>query len=167
MRMRAAVFGIFPSMHPSLRAIDALIVAGFPKGDISVLMADRAGSKDFANALAVFTGIRSLPMPGLGSLIGAGPILAPLAGLGAQGAVGGFVGALAGLGIPENEAKRYESRLKDGRILLSIHCDTSEDVVLATETIERRGARDVSFANEEGIGSSRSPEMAESRSDER
>jgi len=50
-----------------------------------------------------------------------------LAGLGVGSAVGGLVGALVGMGIPEYEAKRYEGRIKEGGVLLSVHCDTSEE----------------------------------------
>ena len=32
-------------------------------------------------------------------------------------------GALVGMGIPEYEAKRYEGRVKDGGVLLSVHAD--------------------------------------------
>jgi hypothetical protein len=52
--------------------------------------------------------------------------MATLAGVGVGGAVGGLVGALVGMGLPEYEAKRYEGAVKDGGVLLSVHCDTSE-----------------------------------------
>jgi hypothetical protein len=48
-------------------------------------------------------------------------------GLGAGGAVGGLVGALVSMGIPEYEAQRYEGRVKEGGILVSVYCDSSED----------------------------------------
>jgi hypothetical protein len=51
--------------------------------------------------------------------------MAALAGAGVGGAVGGITGALIGMGIPEYEAKRYEGRVKDGGILLSVHSDDS------------------------------------------
>ena len=71
-----------------------------------------------------------------------------LAGLGAGGAVGGLIGALAGMGIPEYEAKRYEGRIKDGGILLSIHCDTSEEITRAKHVLEQSGAQDISSTGE-------------------
>jgi len=43
------------------------------------------------------------------------------------GAAGGLTGALIGLGIPEYEAKRYERKVKDGNILLSIHTEDSNE----------------------------------------
>jgi hypothetical protein len=49
-----------------------------------------------------------------------------LAGLGVGCAVAGLIGALVGLGIPEYEANQYEGRIKEGGVLLPVHCDTSE-----------------------------------------
>ncbi len=64
--------------------------------------------------------------PGLGPFIAAGPIMGALAGAGAGGTIGGLVGALVGMGIPEYEAKRYDGRVRDGGILLSVHCDDAD-----------------------------------------
>src|ERR1019366_7955845 len=81
----------------------------------------------------VLAGVGLLAIPGLGPFIAAGPIMAGLAGLGVGGAVGGLTGALIGLGIPEFEAKRYEGRLQKGGILLSVHCDTGEEIKRAKQ----------------------------------
>ena len=96
--------------------------------------------------LGLLAGIGALAIPGVGPLIAAGPIMGALAGLGAGGAVGGLVGALVGMGIPEYEAKRYEGHVKDGGILLSVHCDDSEWVGRAKRVLEQTGAHDVSSA---------------------
>jgi len=56
----------------------------------------------------------------------AGPIVATLAGMGVGGVLGGLAGALVGLGIPEYEAKRYQGRIENGGILLSVHLRRSE-----------------------------------------
>lgn len=79
------------------------------------------------------------PCPGVGPLIAAGPIVAALAGVGVGGAVGGIAGALIGMGIPEYEAKRYEGRVKDGGILLSVHCDDRNWTAKAKQILERTG----------------------------
>ncbi|MGD1091793.1 MAG: hypothetical protein ABSB35_07340 [Bryobacteraceae bacterium] len=121
---------------------------GFSNDDISVLLPDNQGSKDFAHekntkapegtttgaraggvvggTLGLLAGIGALAIPGVGPFIAAGPIMAALAGVGVGGAVGGLIGALVGMGIPEYEAKRYEGRIKEGGVLLSVHRDTSE-----------------------------------------
>jgi hypothetical protein len=64
------------------------------------------------------------------------------------GAVGGLIGALVGMGIPEYEAKRYEGRVKDGGVLLSVHCDTSDDITRAKELLEATGAEDIASSGE-------------------
>jgi len=151
-------------------AIDALRDNGFRSEDISVLLPDNIGTKDFAHekhtkapegtaagagagaviggTLGLLVGIGTLAIPGIGPFIAAGPLVSALAGIGAGGAIGGLTGALVGMGIPEYEAKRYEGRVKDGGILLSVHCDNSEWVGKAKDLLERTGAQDVASAGE-------------------
>jgi len=65
-------------------------------------------------------------------------------------------GALVGSGIPEYEAKRYEERLQKGGILISVHCDTSQEIERARIVLQRTGAEDVSTTSEssaKGAGS--------------
>ena len=165
-----AVFGIYSQYANLENGVDALKSAGFRSTDISVLFPENVGTKDFAHekgtkapegatagagtgaviggGLGWLAGIGALAIPGLGPFIAAGPIVAALAGLGVGGAVGGFTGALIGLGIPEYEAKRYEGRVKDGGILLSVHSDDSEWTKKAKEILERTGAQDVSSTGE-------------------
>src|SRR6185503_11511934 len=93
----------------------------------------------------------ALAIPGAGPFIAAGPIMAALGG-GAIGAgAGGLVGALIGLGIPEYEAKRYEGKLREGNILISIHSDNSDETRRAKEIFERNGAEDISTGGEEKV----------------
>src|SRR6202162_3241297 len=94
--------------------------------------------------LGLLAGIGALAIPGVGPLIAAGPIMAALAGIGVGGAVGGFAGGLIGMGIPEFEAKRYEGRIQRGGILLSVHCDTSDQIKRAKEIMKNTGAEDIS-----------------------
>jgi len=61
----------------------------------------------------------------------------------------GIVGALVGMGIPEYEAKRYEGAVKGGGTLLSVHCDTSDQISLAKQGLRDTGARDISSTGEE------------------
>lgn len=170
-----AVFGIYKTNADAERAVDRLIAAAFSSNDISVLMPDVKSSKEFAHekktkapegttagaaaggalggTLGVLVGVGALAIPGLGPFIAAGPIMAGLAGLGVGGAVGGLVGALVGMGMPEYEAKRYEGRMKDGGILLSVHCDSSDEVSRAKELLEQTGAEDIASAGEKSVGS--------------
>jgi hypothetical protein len=165
-----AVFGIYQTAELAERAVDSLIAAGFSSSAISVLLPDTASTKEFAHhkdtkapegttagvtaggviggTLGVLAGIGALAIPGVGPLIAAGPIMAGLAGLGVGGAVGGLVGALVGMGIPEYEAKRYEGRVKEGGTLLSVHCDTSEQVSRAKDLLKGTGAADIASTGE-------------------
>jgi tetrahydromethanopterin S-methyltransferase subunit C len=165
-----AVFGIYPSEAAAESAVDRIVEAGFSNSDVSVLMADASSTKDFAHdkatkapegtatgvtaggllggTLGLLAGIGALAIPGVGPLIAAGPIMGALAGLGVGGAVGGIVGALVGLGIPEYEAKRYEGRVKDGGVLLSVHCDTSDEISQAKSLLKSTGADDIAASGE-------------------
>jgi len=177
-----AVFGIYPSAGQAERAVDTIIAAGFPSADISVLLADSETTRDFAHTketkapegttagvtaggviggtLGVLAGIGALAIPGVGPLIAAGPIMAGLAGLGVGGALGGLVGALVGMGIPEYEAKRYEGRVKDGGTLLSVHCDTAEQVSRAKDLLRGTGASDIAATGESAGDKSAAPRVA-------
>jgi len=165
-----AVFGIYKTRAGAEEAVDALRNAGFRNTDISVLLPENEGTKDFAlkkdtkapegaatgatsgavvgGVLGWLAGIGALAIPGVGPFIAAGPIMGALAGAGTGGVVGGLVGALVGMGIPEYEAKRYEGRIKEGGILLSVHCDSSDWVKRAKEILERTGAEDIASAGE-------------------
>ena len=165
-----AVYGIYRDTVALGGGLEALRTAGFRGTDISVLMPENVGTKDFIHkketkapegattgvasgaviggALGWLAGIGALAIPGVGPLIAAGPIMGALAGMGVGGAVGGFAGALIGMGIPEYEAKRYEGRIKKGGILFSVHCATSDEVKRAKEVIERTGGEDISSTSE-------------------
>jgi len=165
-----AVFGIYPSTGLAERAVDTFISAGFSNEAISVLLPDDQSTRDFAHkkdtkapegtttgvaavgvlggTLGLLAGIGAIAIPGVGPFIAAGPIMGGLAGLGVGGAVGGLVGALVGMGIPEYEAKRYEGRVKDGGVLLSVHCDTSDEIKRAKEVLKNTGAEDIASAGE-------------------
>jgi len=168
--MAKAVIAIAKSEDQAVRIVEQLKAAGFSNNDVSVLLPDRAGSRDFAHehhtkapegvatgavvgglaagALGWLVGIGSLAIPGVGPLIAAGPIMAALSGAAAGGAVGGIAGALVGLGIPEYEAKQYEGKVKNGNILISVHTDDSKQRQIAKEIFERGHAEDVSSTGE-------------------
>jgi hypothetical protein len=165
-----AVYGLYRNRSQVESAVDALVDNGFRSEDISVLMPENIGTKDFAaekntkapegatagagtgavvgGTLGLLVGIGALAIPGLGPFIAAGPIMGALAGAGTGGVVGGLIGALVGMGIPEFEAKRYEGMIKEGKILLSVHCDNSEWVDRAKKTLERTGGESISSAGE-------------------
>src|SRR5579863_5126205 len=153
--------------------ISNLKAAGFSGNDISVLMADKTGTKDFAvehntkapegaatgagtgaltgGALGWLAGIGALAIPGLGPFIAAGPIMAALGGAAVGGTVGGLTGALIGMGIPEFEAKRFEGKVKSGSCLISVHSEDGDETKRAKDIFERDGAKDITTAGEVAV----------------
>ncbi|MFY9743229.1 MAG: quinol:electron acceptor oxidoreductase subunit ActD [Candidatus Sulfotelmatobacter sp.] len=170
MSKNVAVFGIYQTQADVEFAVDALRAEGFRNTDVSVLFPENKGTKDFAvekhtkapegtaagattglvvgGVLGWLVGVGALAIPGVGPLIAAGPIVATLTGIGVGGAVGGIAGALVGMGIPEYEAKRYEGRIKEGGILLSVHCDDSNWTTKAKHVLQRTGAQDIASTSE-------------------
>jgi hypothetical protein len=168
--MAKAVFCIARSEAQAINIVERLKAAGFSSNDISVLFPDKAGTKDFAHeqhtkapegaaagagtggllggALGWLVGIGALAIPGLGPFIAAGPIMAALSGAAAGAALGGLTGALIGMGIPEYEAKRYEGKVKEGNVLISVHAEDSTERNRAKTIFEDAGAEDISYTEE-------------------
>jgi hypothetical protein len=163
--MAQAVFGLAKTEAQAISMVERLKAAGFSPNDISVLFPDKTGTKDFAyeqhtkapegaaagagtggllgGALGWLVGIGALAIPGLGPFIAAGPIMAALSGAAAGAALGGLTGTLIGMGIPEYEAKRYEGKVKEGHILVSVHTDDRDERARAKRILEEAGAEDV------------------------
>jgi hypothetical protein len=158
-------YGVYQDRESVEKAVDQLRELGFQNSDISVLFPEKDKSKEFAvekgtkapegalagggtglvigGALGWLAGIGAIAIPGIGPLIAAGPIVAAIAGAGVGSALGGIAGALVGLGVPEYEAKRYESDVKAGGILLSVHCDDLRFSESARKVLESTGAKNV------------------------
>jgi len=167
---KTAVFGIFHTEVQAERCASDLLAAGFLSDDISVLMPNNRGSKDFGlekhtkapegattgataggaigGTLGLLAAIGVFAIPGIGPIIAAGPIMALLAGLGLGGALGGLTGALVGMGIPEYEAKRYEGHVKTGGVLMSVHCNTTDEISRAKDLLAQTGAQDIASSGE-------------------
>jgi hypothetical protein len=170
MATNTSVYGLYSDRPAVEEAVNALRNAGFRKTDISVLLPENVGSKDFGHekntkapegaiagagsgaviggALGWVAGVGLLAIPGIGPFIAAGPIMGLLAGVGVGGTVGSVLGALLGMGFPEYEAKRFEGRIRQGGILLSVHCDSTEWVKRAQTILTDTGASDVASAAE-------------------
>lgn len=173
MRKNKTVIGIVDSESQAEQVVAALRSAGIAPADVSALLPDRRGTKDFAHehntkapegavvgvagggalggTLGLLAGVGALAIPGLGPFIAAGPLLAALSGAAAGAAVGGIAGALIGMGIPELEAKTYEGKLRSGNVLLAVHVDTNEERKRAQDILKRAGAHDVSATSEASV----------------
>jgi hypothetical protein len=168
--MAKAVIGIAKSEEQAARIVNRLKEAGFSSDDVSLLLPDRGGQRDFAHehhskapegatagvvaggviaaALGWLAGIGSIAIPGIGPLLAAGPVMAALSSAAAGGAIGGIAGALVGYGFPEYEAKQYEGKVKNGNILISVHTEDSRERGAATEIFDDANAEDISYTGE-------------------
>ena len=168
--MAKAVFCIVKSIALAKDIVNKLKVMGFSEDDISVLFPDRSGTKDFAyeqhtkapegatagglvgasagGVLGWLAGIGTLAIPGVGPVLAAGPLLAALAGVAIGGTTGGLIGALVGLGVPEFEAKRYEGKLREGSMLISVHAEDAKQRARAKDVFEVAGAEDICYTSE-------------------
>jgi len=167
---KKSVFCIATSRNQADQIVDQLRNANFSNNDISALFADKGTTHDFAHekntkapegavtgagtggvvggALGWIAGIGALAIPGVGPFIAAGPIIAALSGAAIGAAVGGIAGGLIGLGIPEIEAKRYEGKLKEGNILISVHAENSAEISRAKDIFTQAGAQDICTTGE-------------------
>ncbi len=164
-----SVYAIAISEGQANQIVDSLTRSGFSSNDISVLFPDKDTTHEFSHekntkapegavtgaatggvlggTLGLLVGIGALAIPGVGPLIAAGPLLAALSGAAAGATVGGIAGGLIGLGIPELEAKRYENRLAEGNILISVITESGEQVDRAKEVLKKAGAEDISVTS--------------------
>lgn len=172
--MATSVYCLARNYIETDRIVDRLRAAGFSSDAVSVLFPDDTTSKDFAHekhtkapegtavgastggvlggALGWLVGAGALAIPGVGPFIAAGPIMAALSGAAIGAAVGGISGALIGLGIPEYEAKRYEGKIREGRVLISVHVANSEQEAKAKDIFKREGATDIASSSEASVG---------------
>jgi len=164
--MATAVYAIAENYSQAETIVDRLKLDNFSNNDISVLLADKTGTSDFAHekhtklpegasagagsggilggVLGWLAGIGVLAIPGAGPFIAAGPIMALLGGAAVGAAVGGLTGALIGLGIPEFEAKKYEGKIKEGSVLIAVHSENADETKRAKRIFEDLGAHDIS-----------------------
>jgi len=171
--MATAVFCLTKTEQQALSIVEQLKMAGFHNNDISVLLPDKSGTRDFAVAhntkapegaatgagtggilggtLGWLAGIGTLAIPGLGPFIAAGPIMAALSGAAAGAALGGITGALVGMGIPEYEAQQYEGKVREGNILISVHTEDSDERKRAKDIFDRAGGEGISSKSEERV----------------
>lgn len=165
-----SVFCIARSEEQAVEIVEEARDLGFSNDDISVLFPDKGTSREFAHERRTkapegattgavtggvlggiagwLVGIGTLAIPGLGPFIAAGPIMAALSGATVGATAGGLTGALVGMGIPELEARRYEGKVKDGNVLISVHADDNDEVKAAKDLFQRAGAEDIAASRE-------------------
>jgi hypothetical protein len=164
---------IVQTQEHASRVVDALQDSGFSADDISVLLPNKSGTRDFAHehntkapegaiagvgaggviggTLGLLAGLGALTIPGIGLFIAAGPIFSALSGATAGAAFGGLTGALVGMDIPEIEARRYEGKVRGGNVLISVHTETAEALQRAVAVLRVTRAEDIYTTTEASV----------------
>lgn len=163
--MAKTVLGVFDNVDQANRAADELERKGFDKKQISVIAkessakggqdrgdrdSDRGGAmtQDVSQGVTtggaigagagLLAGIGALAIPGIGPILAAGPIAATLTGA----VTGGLAGGLVDWGVPEDTGRKYEEKVKAGKIVCALKSDDAK-VNEAADILRRSGASDV------------------------
>lgn len=168
--MNASVYCTTRTIEQTEAIVSDLKRAGFASQEISALLPDLRGSRDFAYehgtkapegattggvaglgvgaALGWLAGIGALSIPGAGPFIAAGPIMTALSGAALGTTAGGIIGALIGMGIPEFEAKRFDGKIRQGCMLVSVHVDNANQRNAARDIFQQHHAEDIATGSE-------------------
>ncbi len=166
--IQQTLFAVAVSGGQALQIERSLTEAGFSNDNISALIPDFDPADSFAEvpmpsrhgtdhtrgstggvlggAIDLLASIGELVIPGVGRLIAAGPLVVALNGIAAGAAFIGIAGALVGIGVPEITAKRYESRISRGDILMSVHAESATQMEKAREIFKSADAEDIASA---------------------
>jgi hypothetical protein len=154
-----SVFCIATSHNQADRIVDHLKTESFSNKHVSVLFPNTydtrnsvherntkgpgavADASSVGGVLGWVAEIGPLAIPGVGPFIAAGPVVASLSGVVFSATVGTISRSLVALGLSEPEATRYEDKVKEGNILLSVHIDDVGDIARARDIFEQAGAQ--------------------------
>jgi len=172
---RESVFCLVFSRDLANQIVDRVKTSGFSNNDVSALFPDQDTTRDLAQEKSTrirwweqppasqraawwtarrsgFTSIGALAIPGVGPFVVAGPIIFALSGAGVgRAGGGGLAGALIGMGVSELEAGRYESKIKEGNILISVHSEDPDGINRARAILKEAGAQDICITGEVSI----------------
>jgi hypothetical protein len=160
------IFGTYESRSAVESAARGFKDAGLSGSEISVILSEKRGAKEMVvesdtkapqsatvapgsgigGALEWLVGLGAVTLPGLGSVIAVGPLVAALAALEVSGTSGSFAGSLVALGVSEVNATHYEQRLLNGEVLVAIRCDCAEHCQRAREIMEITRAQHIAYA---------------------
>jgi hypothetical protein len=165
--MSHTVAGVFDSPSDAEKALNELKDAGFTPEQVSVVAkdtretesmverSDMAGAETSGATAGAFlggitggiagwlVGIGALAIPGIGPIVAAGALATTLGGAALGAVAGGLIGALVGAGIPEEDARGYETHVREGRILITAQATTGQQAQEARDAFDRHGGSDV------------------------
>lgn len=158
---------VFDGIYRAEQAVEALLLEGFEKDQISVICSDPAKEEHFkafegqqagesAPGRAIVGGVIGATLGGLATvaaLATAGGMVVAAAGhlvasVAAGGVAGGFVGAMTSRGLDREAAEYYEQAVEKGKILVVAEDDGgdgSRKLRAAEKRFEEAGAEPVSL----------------------
>ena len=145
--MAKTIVGLFDEFEEARATVRGLTDAGISRDNISVAanrrgvgyserdelytvdrareIRDEKGDTGVSTPMAIIPmggllvgGMGSMSVPGIGAVLGAGPLIAALAGAGAQS--GGLIEALVEAGVPDKHARYYAEGVRRGGTLITV-----------------------------------------------
>ncbi len=165
--MSHTVAGVFNEPRHAEMALNELKSAGFTPEQVSVVAKDTGETEsmversDMSGAETTgagtgallggitggiagwLVGIGALAIPGIGPIVAAGALATTLGGAAVGAVAGGLIGALVGAGIPEEDARGYETHVREGRILLTAQASTGQQAQQAHDAFDRHGGSEI------------------------
>jgi len=137
--MAVTVVGIFDRVDYAEKAAREIKDRGLRTDDISIIVKNRdegeaQGGERLTNdnisngavtggiiggLAGLLIGAGMVAIPGLGIIAAAGPITGLIGGA----ATGGIIGGLIDLGIPEQESRKYENDIREGKVVFTMKTD--------------------------------------------
>jgi hypothetical protein len=131
--MAETVIALFDDLPEALDVAQALVDHGVGRADVSIIARqDRAHAPESAS---VWTS-RILAVPGIGPVLGVGPLAAALAGMTGEVAGEGLLRALQEHGVPAPEAPTYAEAVRRGGALVTVETE-EERAAQAREVMSR------------------------------
>jgi hypothetical protein len=152
------VLSLIETDEQAQEIIRRLMRAGVSREDISILNSRQGSTDDFSGHKATEEERQWSGSAGTSLLTGIGPVLLGAAGpfVAAGGIMntfdveeagmkdGGVCGILIRFGLSEDAAQRYERKLLEGCILISVHADKKEMTTVIRKTLEDAHGQEIS-----------------------
>lgn len=164
--MGSAAFALFPQSAALPEVLQALVQAGFDKESICMMLSpkhpitsivrdtnsysfERNASAVTAGLLGWFSEFGAVLIPSFGFFIRSREFFQAL--VGDQDSAGGCGrhGTFAGLGFAEDDARRYESQLRDFGAMLYVACPEAARTQGALELLRATGAQEAGLLGRE------------------
>jgi len=166
-----STIGIYDDHDAALNAVASLKENGYPVGQLSIIGLTETEVVDeemhvtprnpinaaglgtgvaLGTAVGVLTGVGVFAIPGLGFLFGAGALVGAIAGFDFGLIGGGIASVLSSVGVSNDEAKKYDNLLREGKYLVVAEGSTT-DVERAKQLLHAHGTGEANLASHTNV----------------